>query len=60
MEVESPLFSGQNQKPDNFSRAFSGVMKLCIAFGFQVHNQYLLQFWYFYQLNEIYSEFLPV
>jgi len=60
MVIAYLLSSNQNQKPDNLSRAFSGVMKLCIAFGFLAHNQYLPPFWYFYQLNEIYSGFLPV
>jgi hypothetical protein len=59
MEAEFPLFLSQNQKPDNLSHAFSGAKKSYIAFGFLVHNQYLQLFWYFYRLNEIYSEFLP-
>lgn len=59
-EAEFPLFLSQNQKPDNLSHAFSGVMKSCIAFDFQVHNQYLRLFWYPYQLNEIYSVFLLI
>jgi hypothetical protein len=60
MEAAYPLFLGQNQKPDNLSHAFFEAEKSCIAFGFLVHNRYLRLFWYFYQLNEIYSEFLPV